>query len=54
MPSEKVTSSEEVEKGTNILNDMGYPVVTIRIKGLDNFQGQSIRSTGWFNFDHEW
>ena len=38
-PSEKVTPSEEVEKGTNFFNDMGEPVVTIHRKDLDNFQG---------------
>ena len=26
----------------------------IRIKYLDNFQGQYTVSTGWFNIDHEW
>ena len=54
VPSEKVTPSEEVEKGTNILNDMEEPVATIRRKDLDNFQGKSTVSTGWFNLDHEW
>ena len=52
-PSEKVTPSEEVEKGTNVLNDMEKLVVTICRKDLDNFQGQSTASTGWFNRDHE-
>ena len=40
-PYEKVTPSEEVEKGNNVLNDMEEPVVTIRRKDLDNFQGKS-------------
>ena len=50
-PSEKVITSEEVEKVTIFLNDMEYPVVTIRRKDLDNFQGKYIASTGWFNLD---
>ena len=47
--SEKVTTSEEVDKGTNILDDMEEAVVTIRGKDLDHFQGQSKGATGWFN-----
>ena len=38
VPSEKVTPSDDVEKITNILNDMEYPVHMIRRKDLDNFQ----------------
>ena len=52
-PSEKVTPSEDIEKGTNFLNDIEEPVVTIRRKGLDNFQRQSASSKGSFNLDHE-
>ena len=33
---------------------MEEPVVTIRGKDLDKFQGQSTASTVWFNLDHEW
>ena len=33
---------------------MEEPVVTIRGKNLDNFEGQSTGSTCWFNPDHEW
>ena len=53
-PSEKVTPSEEVEKWAKTLDDIEDPVVTIRREDLDNFQGQSTRSTRWFNFDNEW
>ena len=49
-----VTPSEEVEKGTNVLEYLKEPVVTIRKNDLDNFQGESTASTGWFNLDHEW
>ena len=37
-PSEKVTPSEEFEKGTKLLDDIEDPVVTIRRNNLDNFQ----------------
>ena len=53
-PSEKVTSSEEVEKVDKTLYDIEELVVTIRRKNLDNFQGQSTVSTGWFNIYREW
>ena len=36
------------------MDDIKDPVVTIRRKDLDNFQGQSTRSTRWFNIDREW
>ena len=39
--SEKVTTSEEIYKGTKKLYDMKDVVVTIRRKDLDNFEGQS-------------
>ena len=42
----KVTTSEEVDKGTENLDDMKEAVVTIRGKDLDNFGGQSKGSTG--------
>ena len=54
MPSEKFTPIEEVEKGTNILNNMEEPVHTIFRKDLDNFQGQYTGPTGGFNIYHEW
>ena len=54
MPSEKVTPSEEVEKRTNLLNDIEEPVHMIRRKDLGNFQGQYTASPGWFNLDHDW
>ena len=50
---ENVKKSEEVGKGTNILDDMKEAVVKIRRNNLDNFEGQSKGSTGWFNLDHE-
>ena len=51
-PSEKVIPSEEFDQVTKTLDDIKYPVVTIRRKNFDNFQGHSIGSTGWFNIDH--
>ena len=54
MTSEKVTPRKKVEKGNKIFDDTEEPVVTTRRKDLDNFEGQSIRSTCWFNLDHEW
>ena len=54
VPSEKFTRSERVKKGTKLWNDMEEPVHTIHRKDLDNFQGQSKASTGWFDLDHEW
>ena len=53
-PSEKVKTSKEAEKGTKVLDDIEDVVVTIRRNNLDNFQGNSIGSTGWFNLDCEW
>ena len=53
-PREKFRPSEEVEKGTKILDDIEEPAVTIRKNNLDNFQGQSTGSTGWLNLDCEW
>ena len=52
--SEKVTLSEDFDKGNNNFDDMEEPVSTIHRKYLDNFEGHSIGSTGWFNLDHEW
>ena len=53
-PSKKVTPTDDVEKGNNILNVMEVPVVTILIKYLDKFQGRYSGLTGWMNFDHKW
>ena len=53
MTTEKVTTSQEVDKGTKKLNDMKEAVVTIRGKDSDNFEGQSKVSIGWFNINHE-
>ena len=53
MTSEKVTPSEDVEKGTKHLYAMKYSVVTILRKYLDNFEEKSVGSTGWLNLDHE-
>ena len=49
MTSENVTTSEEVEKCTLILNDMKEAVFNICRNGLDKFEWKSKGSTGWFN-----
>ena len=49
--SEKIKTSEEVDKGTAKLDHMKEAVVTIRRKYLDNFEGKYKGSTGWFNLD---
>ena len=51
--SEKVSTSEEVDQGNKNLDVMKESVVTIRRNVLDNFEGQSIVSTGWFTNDCE-
>ena len=51
--SEKVTTSEEVDKGINIFDNMNDALVMVRRKYLDDFEGQYKGSTGWFNPDHE-
>ena len=51
--TEKVTTSEDFEKANKNLDDMKEAVFTIRRKDLDNFEGQSKGSIGWFNFDHD-
>ena len=53
LTTKKVETSEEVDKGNKNLDDMKEAVFTIRRKDLDNFEGQSKGSTGWFNLDHE-
>ena len=52
MTSKKVTTSEEVYKGTKHLDYMKEAGVPICGEGLDNFEGRSKGSIGWFNFDH--
>ena len=49
--SENVTQSEKVDKGIKNLDYMKEVVVTIHRKYLDNFEGKSKGSTGWFNLD---
>ena len=49
----KVTTSEQVDKGTTHLGGIKEAVVTILKEDLDNFQGQSKGSTDWFNLDHD-
>ena len=51
--SAKVKPSEKVDKGSKILDKMKKVVVIICRKYLDNFEGQSKGSTGWFNLYHE-
>ena len=51
--SEKKSSTKDVDKGTDELEDMKKAVVTIRRKGLDHFEGQSKGSTGWFKLKSE-
>ena len=45
LTTEKVTTSEEVDKATTFFNDMKETVVTIRRKDLDNFEVQYKVST---------
>ena len=49
--TEKKYSTKYVEKGTDEFTDMKQSVVTIRRKGLDQFEGQSRESKGWFKLD---
>ena len=44
---------EEVDKGTEKLENMKEAVVKIRSKDSDKFEGQSKGSIGWFNLDCE-
>ena len=50
---EKVTPSEEVDKGTKKLDDMKEAVVKIHTKDLYKFEEKSIGSIGWFNLDND-
>ena len=49
--SEKKSQTKDVDKGTDGLDDMRKSVVTICRKGLNNFEGPSKGSTGWFKLD---
>ena len=53
LTTEKIRTSEEVDKGTKKLEYMKYAVVTICRKDSDKFDGQSKGSTGSFNIDNE-
>ena len=46
-------STKDVDKGNDELSFMKQKVNTIRRKGLDQFEGQSIGSKGWFKLDIE-
>ena len=48
---ENKSSTKDVNKGTDELVDTKTEVVIIRRKGLDNFEGHSKVSTGWFKLD---
>ena len=43
----------DVDKSTDELADMKQKVNTIFEKGLDQFEGQSTGSKGWFKLDIE-
>ena len=49
---EKKYLTNDFYKGTDELVDIKKSVVTIRIKGIDEFECQSKRSTGWFKLDN--
>ena len=49
--SEKKYSTLDVEKYTNELEFMKQKVNTISRKGLNQFEGQSTGSKGWFKLD---
>ena len=48
---EKKYTTKDVDRGTDEFKDMKKPVVTIRRKGLDKFEGQSKGYTGWFKLN---
>ena len=48
---EKKSLTKDFDKGTDELADMKKAVVTIRRKGLDQFEGQSKGSKGCFKID---
>ena len=49
--SEKKSSTKDVDKGTDELEDMKKALVIILSKCLENFEGQSKGSIGWFKLD---
>ena len=49
--AENKSSTKNVDKGNDELADMKKVVVTIRRKGLDNFEGQYKGSIEWFKLD---
>ena len=49
--TEKKSSTKDVDKGTDELADMKQGAVKILRKGLEQFEGQSKGSTGWFKLD---
>ena len=50
---EKKSLIKDVDKGNGELEYMKEAVVTICRKDLDNFEGRSKGSTGWFKLDSE-
>ena len=48
---EKKYSTKDVYKGTDEFTYMRQAMVTIRRKGLDQFEGQSKGYKGWFKLD---
>ena len=49
--SEEKSSTFDVEKGTDEFSCMQKKVSTICRKGLNQFEGQSAGSKGWFKLD---
>ena len=49
--TEKKPPTKDVDKGTGELEDIKQALFTIRRKYLDNFEGHSKVSTGWFKLD---
>ena len=49
-----ITKNEEVDKGTEKLEDMKEAEFKIRRNNSYKFEGQSKGSTGWFNLDHNY
>ena len=49
--TENKSSTKDVDKDNDELADMKQAVVTICMKGLDQFEGQSKVSKGWFKLD---
>ena len=48
---EKKYSTKDVDKVTDEFSDIKQAVNTIRRKGLDQFEGRSSGSKGWFKLD---